>query len=269
MNTKNNVGESVLASFKEKLGEKPLQSTFQRKIKTYARTMQASNLIAENFQVTMPLVSRGIMERGRNTSILHIFQPNLWVQDFAYEKGDLGIMTIETAIERADASINYKLERSRSLWGHLKKRGKTDEDLRQAMREASLIESAYCMRLGGVDLNKENERKVDVGIALRTVRNNSLFQTVINQGGIDVNDLTAILQISEELDLTGIIKEVVKNDPYFQRRKTIINEQQTINSTESVRVEYSKSEAFARQIFEKMAKKHPSLFTKVAQSMVN
>jgi len=263
MNTKNNVGESVLASFKEKLKLSPLQS----KSETHAKTTQASNLVIENFQVTMPLVSRGIMERGRNISLLHIFQPNLWVQDFAYEKGDLGMMTIETAIERADASINYKLERSRSLWDHLKKRGKTDEDLRQAMREASLIESAYCTRLGGVGLDKENERKIDVGIALRTVRNNSLFQTVINQGGIDVKDLAAVFQISEELDLTSIIKEVVKNDPYFQRRKTIINEQQTINATKSVRVEYSKSEEFARQIFEKMAKKHPSLFTKVAQSM--
>jgi hypothetical protein len=259
--TKNIIGESVFNSFEKEIS----QDHFKVK-KFNERIELAAELAEEKPLVTMTLRDHGILRTGEhNARILHIYRPNLWAQDYAHSVGKLSDMTVNTAIERANASIDYVLRTSKSIRNILKDTGTTEYDLFIAMREGALIESAYYTRLGGAILSEKVRKKIDVAIMRRALRNESMFQTIVKHAEVEESDGQAMLQFSEEMDLTEILTKLVKLDPYFNRRSTNIDAFSEINSEESVKLQQTRSDKFAEELLSRMAKKHPSLFNKIAR----
>src|SRR5690625_3636957 len=142
------VGKEVFTNFEKTVGENHF-----KKGKHVERIIAAAEIAEEMPFVTMPLRENGILGTGeRNTHLLHTFQPNLWAQDYAHEVGKLGIMTVSTAIERANASVAYTIENSPNITKTLKRVGRDAYDFYVSMREAAMIESAYYTRLGNGEM---------------------------------------------------------------------------------------------------------------------
>lgn len=260
---KKKVGSKVFNSFEKKI----TSDHFKKELHT-ARIVAAAETAEEMPFVMMPLRDKGILRKGeRNTHLLHAFQPNLWAQDYAYEIGRLGKMTVSTAIERAKASVEFILETSPSINKTLKRTGTTDFDFYLAMREAAMIESAYYTRLGGGEIPEQARKKIDIALMRRSLRNESMFKTILRHIGVAETDSLALLQFSDEIDLTGILKELVKVDPYFNRRCGQVEMFNEINSEESIKLNQIKSSRFAEELLARMAKKHPALFKKVAKTV--
>lgn len=260
---KKKVGSKVFNSFEKKI----TSDHFKKELHT-SRIVAAAEIAEEMPFVMMPLRDKGILRKGeRNTHLLHAFQPNLWAQDYAYEIGRLGKMTVSTAIERAKASVEFILETSPSINKTLKRTGTTAFDFYLAMREAAMIESAYYTRLGGGEIPEQARKKIDIALMRRALRNESMFKTILRHIGVDETDSLALLQFSDEIDLTGILKELVKVDPYFNRRCVQVEMFNEINSEESIKLNQIKSNRFAEELLARMAKKHPALFKKVAKTV--
>lgn len=261
MANKNLVGKDVFGKF-----EKTISSPLFTKEKEVERLKLAAEL-AENMPfVTMPLREYGILEGSQNTHILHLFQPNLWAQDYAHSIGELGKMTIATSIERANASAEYKIENSPGLSELLRRQGKTIYEFLQAMREAALIESAYYTRIGGIDMADELKRKIDTALMRRAVKNESMFKTIINHVGVDDKDFSALFQFAEEMDLTECLQKISELDPYFNRRQSQITMFSQIDSEESAKVHVTmRNEAFIDELVAKLYKKHPAAFKKISE----
>jgi hypothetical protein len=234
--TKKKVGEEVYNSFEKKISRK----TFDEATESM-RLTQASELAKEMPLVTMPLRENGVIPKGRNTAYLHVYQPNLWAQDFAYTVDGLNKMTVATAVERANAATEYKLEKSKSINMMLRKVGKRPEDLLDGMQKAALIESAYVSRLSGEQMDETAARNIDIALMKRAIKNESMLTTITRHLGVDKNDPIAILQISRTLDLTGCLQEIVHTDPYI--------------SEKSVKLASLKSDDFALELVTRLMKK--------------
>ena len=259
--TKQIVGQKVFSNFEKKV----TRDHFTKGLHL-TRIVAAAEIAEEMPFVTMPLRDKGILRQGeRNTHLLHTFQPNLWAQDYAHEVGKLYKMTVSTAVERANASVEYVLDTSQHVIKTLKKTGTSDYDFYLAMREAAMIESAYYTRLGGGEMPEQARKKIDVALMRRALRNESMFRTILRHAGVSETDGLALLQFSDEIDLTGILQEIVRIDPYFNRRVGQVELFTEINSEESIKLNHTKSDRFAEELLSRMAKKHPALFRKIAQ----
>lgn len=157
MNKRKEIGAKVFANFEKKVTE----DLFSEKL--YNKRIETAAAIAEEMPfVTMPFREHGILRKGeRNTKILHIFRPNLWAQDYAYEVGKLDKMTVHTAVERGEASAGYVLETSPNLRKILKDTGNDIYTFFDANREAAMTESAYYTRLGGGKMSESARKKID------------------------------------------------------------------------------------------------------------
>jgi hypothetical protein len=255
------VGQKVFSSFEKKVTREHFTKGLH-----LTRIVAAAEIAEEMPFVMMPLRDKGILRKDdRGTHLLHTFQPNLWAQDYAHEVGGLNKMTVSTAVERANASVEYVIETSPHLIRTLKKTGTTDYDFFVAMREAAMIESAYYTRLGGGEIPEQARKKIDVALMRRALRNESMFRTILRHAGVSETDSLALLHFSDEIDLTGILQEIVNIDPYFNRRIGQVELFTEINSEESIKLNHTKTDRFAEELLSRMAKKHPALFRKIAQ----
>ncbi|MDF1511153.1 hypothetical protein PZE06_23770 [Robertmurraya sp. DFI.2.37] len=259
--TKQIVGKKVFSNF-----EKMVTREHFTKGLHLTRIEAAAEIVEEMPFVTLPLRDKGIIRKGEgNAHLLHTFRPNLWAQDYAHEIGELGKMTVTTAIERANASVEYVLETSASISRTLKKTGTSDYDFFLAMREAAMIESAYYTRLGGGEMPEQARKKIDVALMRRALRNESMFKTILRHAGVSEIDGLALLQFADEIDLTEILQEILRLDPYFNRRIGQVELFNEINSEESIKLNHTKTDRFAEELLSRMAKKHPALFRKIAK----
>lgn len=111
----------------------------------------------------------------------------------------------------------------------------------------------------------QNRKKIDVALMRRALRNESMFKTILRHAGVSETDGLALLQFADEIDLTEILQEIVRLDPYFNRRIGQVELFSEINSEESIKLSHTKTDRFAEELLSRMAKKHPALFRKVAQ----
>jgi hypothetical protein len=213
--TRRTVGKAVYTRFNRKITNRMKIRTKEAESKIAQR---AADLAYHMPFVTEPFRNNGILY-GRNTPVLYMFRPNLWAQDYAHYQGSLGKMDIFYAVERGEASGEYLLDSSRHIHGHLKKYGKSPEDFLRSITESALIESAYQARLSGKEMEDSDRRKIDIALVARSIKSGAGLRQICNSLGVDVTDPIALLQISDTLDLTGILSEMVDKDPYFKRRR--------------------------------------------------
>jgi hypothetical protein len=253
------IGKVVFEKF-----DRNLSDSLFTKQKELERLSQAATLAEQMPMVMMPLREHGILKGNNTAHVLHLFQPNLWAQDYAHSVGQLGKMTVATSLERANASAEYKLETSDSLIELLRKQGKTAYDFLDSMREAALIESALYTRASGAEMDKSNARKIDTAFMRRAIRNDSMFRTILKHIGADEKDGMALLQFAEEIDLAGCLQKLSKYDAYLARRDVQIDFFTKINSEESIKYKTLSSNAFVDELIKRLYKKHPAAFKKIA-----
>jgi len=257
------VGKTVYANFEKKVTDGHFKKGLH-----ITRITAAAEIAEEKPFVTMPLRDNGILLAGeRNTHLLHTFQPNLWAQDYAHTIGKLGKMTVSTAIERANASVEYILETSKNIAHTLKRTGTKEYDFYVSMREAAMIESAYYTRLGNGEMPEQARKKIDVALMRRALRNDPMFKAILNHAGVEETDGLALLHFADEIDLTDILRELVKLDPYFNRRNRQVLMFEDINSTESVKINQTKTGAFIEELLVRVGRKHPALFKRIAKTV--
>lgn len=251
MNNRLVIGQAVFADFERKADEK--MEYFDRALQE-GLFSTATALAVEMPFVTQPLRNSGFIQNS-HTEIIHVFRPNLWAQDYAHSINKLDKMSLVTATERAYASADYSYRSSKGLRERLKRLGKTEDEFMNAMRLAALIEAVYYSRIGGLDMGAENNRKADIAIMKRYVNKNSMFERICKKVGVDKNDQLALLQLADTLDLTATLQEIKSNDPYFVRRSELIDMYTKINAEESVKTAATKSEAFLRELFNRILRR--------------
>lgn len=262
-NRKTIVGKAVFEKFEKQL----TRDHFKKGLHT-ARITAAAEIAEEKPFVTMPLRDSGILLPGeRNTHLLHTFKPNLWAQDYAHEIGKLDKMTVSTAIERANAAADFVLSTSKNIRDTLSRTGTREYDFYVSMRESAMIESAYYTRLGGGEMPESSQKKIDKALMRRAIRNDSMFKTVLNHAGVEETDGLALLQFADEIDLTGILRELVRLDPYFNRRTQQVEMFGEINSTESVKLKHTKTNAFIEELLTRLGRKHPAMIKRIANAV--
>lgn len=262
--TINNVGKQVLETFNNKIDDSLFtEMRFNEQISTASK-------IAENAPfVTWTFREKGILKPSEsNIGIIGAFKPNLMAQDMAYETGVLDKMTIHTAQERADSSIEYVMRNHPSISKVLAKSGKTMYDFADAYRESSLIEAAYYTILSGAKLSKSVEERIKTAMMRRLMISQYDFKKITDEAGVTIKDSKALTQFANEIELVDIIKSVVENDPYFNRRKGQINEFKTINSRKSIEEPQKMSEKMADGLLSILIKKYPSLAKRAFSEMI-
>lgn len=173
-------------------------------------------------------------------------------------------MTVESSIERADAAFDYVLATSDTVQGIIKGSMRKEDAFRQSMQEAAMIEAAYYERLGGTEMPEDVTKNIDVALMKRSAKTISLFGTALKHAGVNEDDASAMFQFSQELDITGILQELVRIDPYFARRSKQIADFTTINAERSISLEVAKTDKFMEQLLTRAAKRYPSLFKRLA-----
>src|SRR5690625_2509569 len=220
----------------------------------------AGDLAEEMPFVTMPLVENGFIKKGESfTHLLNIYQPNLWAQDFAYSVGELEKMTVSTAIEGANASVDHILRNYKTVREVMRKRGVTEYDLYLAMRQAALIESGYYTRLGRGEMPEETQKKMDSALLRRTYRNMPLFKSVIDAVGVNGLDGKELLDFSADIELTDALQVFVKNDPYYNRRSGIIKQFGEMNAEASASLKKIDTAKFFDEMIARAIKRFPSV----------
>lgn len=224
------------------------------------RIEEASKLVVDMPYVTLPFRDKGIIApKESNAGYLHIFQPNIWVQDFAHSIGKLDTMTIESSVERADAVIEHKLENSKQIQSMIKSQKFDETAIRKAMQEAAMIESILYERLGGTKMPDSINDRIDIACMKRLAKDSHIITEAVSAAGVSVKDALGLLQIAKEFDIVGILQQMVETDPYFKRRSAQLAEFKEINSGRSLGLEVVKTKAFASRILESIAKRYPGM----------
>jgi|SRR5690625_303206 len=252
---KETVGKEVFGNFSKKVKDEHF-----KKAEHTRRIILAGDIAEEMPFVTMPLVENGFVDRGETfTHLLNLYQPNLWAQDFAYSVGELGKMTVSTAIERANASVEYVLQNFKTVRDVMKKRGISEYDLFVAMRQAALIESAYYTRLGKGEMPENTRKKIDSALLRRTYRNMPLFKAIVDATGVNGLDGKELLDFSNDIELTDALQVFVENDPYYNRRSGIIKQFGEMNAEESAALKQVDTVKFYDVMIARAIKRFPSL----------
>lgn len=255
LQTKKRIGGEVFDSFNRKINE----SHFRKGIYV-EKIIQAADIAEEMPFVTMPLRDNGILRPGeRNTHLLHIYQPNLWSQDFAFSVGELGKMTVNTAIERANATVDHVLKTSKNIREVFKKTGTREYDLFLAMRQAAMIESAYYTRLGRGEIPENARKKIDSALLKRTYKNTPLFKSVIDSVGINGLDGKELLDFSDDIQLAEVLQLFVEKDPYYNRRINQINRFGEMNAEKSASLKQINTESFFEAMITRAVKRFPAM----------
>lgn len=187
--------------------------------------------------VTKPFVNAGMVPGGNVSSIIHLFRPNLWVQDYAHYSGKLGKLDLFNAVERGEASAEYVIEKTSYIPAMIRSRKVTEDDFYRAVREATLIESAYQSRLAGDDMPEDVRRKIDTALMQRALKSGVGFRTMCRKLNVDPSDPLALIQVSQSIDLTGALQDIISEDPYFARRRENIADlaRKPIDAEESIK----------------------------------
>ncbi|MGG1445073.1 hypothetical protein ABE354_24075 [Brevibacillus laterosporus] len=254
---KKKVGQKVFTTFENLVvqNEKLRDEQFQQ-----STLEHAAKLAEDKPFVTLAFRDNGILT-GSHTEIISVFRPNLWAQDHAYSQGKLSQMNVFTAAERGIASGQFAYENYQGLRELLKRRGKSESDFMMSMMRSALIEAAYYSRIGGLRMDKEIERLIDIAIMKRYIKKESMFRTLMGRVGIDpedVKDTEALVQIAEKLDLVSCLKEISETDPYFIRRSDILDEYRNaakMDAENSVKLASLQSDAFTRELFSRILKR--------------
>jgi hypothetical protein len=232
--TKNRVGEEMVSRFENKL-----KFDLFSKQNELKRLEESAKLTVELPFATSPFVKEGFIRNKRELSgQLHVFQPNIWGQDFAYEKGTIDKMTVGSSYERGLTTAEMKIN-TPSIKVVLKRVGKNEYEYAECLMSMALIESGYVSRLSGMEMPEKIARMFDIAIMKRALKNESVLNTISKSIEFDQNDPLALLQINRTIDLTGYLQEIAEKDPYFNRRISQIKEMRLINSEESVAWEKS------------------------------
>jgi len=252
---KKKVGGEVFGNFSKKV-----TNDHFKKGEHTQKIILAGDLAEEMPFVTMPLVENGFIKKGESfTHLLNIYQPNLWAQDFAHSAGELGKMTVSTAIERANASVEYILRNLKKVHEVMKKKGLKEYDLYLAMRQAALIESGYYTRLGEGEMPESTRKKIDSALLRRTYRNMPLFKSVIDAVGVNGIDGKELLDFSSDIELTDVLQEFVENDPYYNRRSRIIKQFGEMNAETSASLKQINTVSFFDEMITRAIKRFPSV----------
>lgn len=254
-----NVGGQVLKTFTKKVND----SLFTER--RFIEQIDLASKIAENAPfVTWTFREKGILRpHESNIRVISVFKPNLWAQDLAHHKGMLDKMTVHTAEQRAESSVEYVLRTHGTIRDVLRKSGKSIYDFEDAYRESALIEAAYYTILSGATLPIDIERRIKVAIMRRLMISQYDFRKITDEAGVKFSDVKALLQFAEEIEITEILKDMVKNDPYFNRRKNQIDLFAEINSRESIEKPQKMTEKMAESLLTILTKKYPSLAKRV------
>lgn len=252
---KETVGKEVFCNFSKKVKDEHF-----KKAEHTRRIILAGDIAEEMPFVTMPLVENGFVDKGDTfTHLLNIYQPNLWAQDFAHSAGELGKMTVSTAIERANASVEYILQNFKTIRNVMKKRGANEYDLFVAMRQAALIESGYYTRLGKGEMPESTRKKIDSALLRRTYRNMPLFKAVVDAVGVNGIDGKELLDFSSDIELTDALQVFVENDPYYNRRSGIIKQFGEMNAEASASLKQIDTAKFFDEMIARAIKRFPSV----------
>ncbi len=251
---KRSVGERVFTEFTQLItkNDKLSDAKFQM-----TAIKHAAELVEEKPFVTLAFRDNGII-KDSHTELIHVFRPNLWVQEFAHQEGSLDMMNVYTAAERGVASAKFAYESYPGLRELLRRRGKTEKDFSTSMMEAALIEAAYYSRIGGMEMDTDIAKKIDIAIMKRYVKKESSFRTIMTKLGIDHDDALALSQIAEKIDLSGCLQEVSETDPYFTRRIDLLDEYRNfakMDAENSVKIAALQSDAFTRELFSRVLKR--------------
>jgi len=247
---KNNVGGKAFNLFEENLKNR----NFDEKQKELS-LKAASTLVAERPYVLMPFRDRGFLQSKKDMEILGVFRPNLWLQDYAFEINRLHEVDISTAPARAKAVFEYVYYNNNFAKRIMNRRNKTELDFVDALNEATLIESAYYSRIGGEEMPEDVAKKIDIALMKRSLNNETMLGTIAKKQGIDKDDPISLIQLSEDLDLTGCLQDISTLDPYFNRRKTQIMKFNEINSEKSVKLPTLNHDGFALELIRRLLKK--------------
>lgn len=252
---KQEVGSRVFNNFTKEISEDHF-----KKGKHAERIILAGDLAEEMPFVTMPLVQNGILKKGENIAhILHAYQPNLWAQDYAHSVGELGKMTVSTAIERANASVIHVLETSKNIRNVIKRMGVTEYDFYVAMRQAALIESGYYTRLGKGEMPESTRKKIDAALLKRTYKNTPFFKEIIDSVGVNGLDGAELRDFSDDIELTDVLQLFVDKDPYYNRRSSQIKTFSEMNAEQSVSLKGINTESFFEEMIVRAVKRFPAM----------
>jgi len=252
---KKKVGGEVFESFSKKVTNEHF-----KKGEHIQKIILAGDLAEEMPFVTMPLVENGFIKKGESfTHLLNMYQPNLWAQDFAHGAGELGKMTVSTAIERANASVGYILRNLNKVHEVMKKKGLKEYDLYLAMRQAALIESGYYTRLGDGEMPESTRKKIDSALLRRTYRNMPLFKAVIDAVGVNGIDGKELLDFSDDIELTEVLQLFVEKDPYYNRRAKQIKQFGEMNAESSASLKQIDTANFFEELIARAVHRFPSV----------
>lgn len=259
METKQVIGGLVHREFEKRLDSSLFtEENFKKQIE------EGSKIVEEKPFVTLTFRDKGIIGPSEGTAkIIHTFRPNIWAQDYAHGIGRLDKMTIHTAKERADASIEYLDSTSKGLHKTLKYAGKSLYDFSDCFRESAMIEAAYYTLLSGNELSKEVEKRIETAMMKRLISKDYDFRRIAETCGVDYKDNLAMYQFSKEMDIKEIFTDIVSNDPYFNRRKRQLDIFTEINSQESIKAPQTMTEKAALGIMERLTRKYPAMAKKV------
>lgn len=213
-NVREEIGKAVYRRFERKVSQR-MRVRDKDAVEMLQR--RAADLAYRMPFVTMPFRNYGLID-NKHQPILPLFRPNLWAQDYAHDVGKLGQMDLFTAGERAEAVVEHELEKN--YLQRLLRAKRLDEGfVFRSVNESALIESVYQSRIAGDDMPEDVRKKVDIALIVRCIKSGNGLRDMCQFVGADITDPRALLQIADSIDLTGGLRQVVDNQPYFFRRR--------------------------------------------------
>lgn len=244
------VGREAFDLFNQKITNESFDERRKEKLLNVA-----SDLVKETPFVLLPFKEVGLWTSNKDASLLTVFRPNLWLQDYAFEVNALSNVTISTTTERASAVFEYIKHRHSFIRDLLIRKGRNFKDFYTALENAALIESAYYTRIGGDDLDESNAKKIDIALMKRALKNEPVLDSIAKKQGVNKDDPAAMIDLVKDLDLTACLQEISKKDPYFNRRQAQINTFNKINSEESIKLPGINNDSFVLELLRRLLKK--------------
>jgi hypothetical protein len=264
-NNKRTVGKKVFEGTINKL-------QYQRRDDEMIRVVQrkSAELVAQSPYVSRSFFEEGLVKDNKLAYILHLFKGNIHAQDYAYEIGELHKLDMLSSTARAESTLDYEL-RNNKLAKYLKDIGKTPYDAIIAYEKATLRESGMIYRLGGIKMEDESERLLDIGLTKRVIGKNYLAGKIIKGLGVSEDDPKALYQVNETIHITGTLQDRLRNDAYIARRKDFIEllkrKRVQINSESSSKWETISDKDLVKSFMMTIAEKQPHLMKEVISTM--
>jgi len=210
-----NVGETIFSEYERLL----------RKGNSFALVAEerAADIVLNSQFVSQPLIQRGIIRRGEVNKLLLPFSGNLAAQKYADKNGKLYKVDLPNANKRAESVLNYSIGHFSALNRLMKERGVKDLTLFYGLRDAALIESVFTNYIAKVPMSKHAEAAAAIGLIRRFENSVKGFKPLMRTFDVDTRDNVAVRQFVDTIGFRDICAENWKNDSYFRRRITVID----------------------------------------------